>query len=287
MKFLSASAVVIGSAAAFIAAPAAWAQGGFRTVEEEKPALEVREAPGDEPELQIRPEPGDDALTLPRGTRVPLVLINSVSTKHASPGDKVYLKSVYPVIVDGRVMVPPGTYVSGSITSTKRPGRVKGKGELFLRFEQMILPNGVIRDLTGRVGALDGRSPEGFDKDEGKITSEGNKGGDTRTVAETTAAGAGIGTLAGAAAGRTGMGLGLGSAAGAAAGLASVLLTRGPDAILEKGAQLDMELDRDLFFAAEELEFEDPLRDATGTGDVGSGPDPNRNRVNRGSRFPI
>jgi len=177
--------------------------------------------------------------------------------------------------------------VSGSITSTKRPGRVKGKGELFLRFEQMILPNGVIRDLTGRVGALDGRSPEGFDKDEGKITSEGNKGGDTRTVAETTAAGAGIGTLAGAAGGRTGMGLGIGSAAGAAAGLASVLLSRGPDAILEKGSQLDMELDRDLFFSQQELEFEDPLRDTTGTGDAGGGPDPNRNRVNRGSRFPI
>jgi len=271
-------------------AQGSWAQGGFRTVEEAPPeekALQERPSADEDSGLQVREEPAEDSVTLPRGTRVPLVLINSVSTKHASPGDKVYLKSVYPVIVGGRVMVPPGTYVSGSITSTKRPGRVKGKGELFLRFEQMILPNGVIRDLTGRVGALDGRSPEGFDKDEGKITSEGNKGGDTRTVAETTAAGAGIGTLAGAAGGRTGMGLGIGSAAGAAAGLASVLLSRGPDAILEKGSQLDMELDRDLFFSQQELEFEDPLRDTTGTGDAGGGPDPNRNRVNRGSRFPI
>lgn len=272
------------------AAQGVWAQGGFRTVEEEtveKEPAAAQATEGPSSGLQLREEPSEDAVTLPRGTRVPLVLINSVSTKHASPGDKVYLKSVYPVIVGGRVMVPPGTYVSGSITSTKRPGRVKGKGELYLRFEQMILPNGVIRDLTGRVGALDGRSPEGFDKDEGRISSEGNKGGDTRTVAETTAAGAGIGTLAGAAGGRTGMGLGIGSAAGAAAGLASVLLSRGPDAILEKGSQLDMELDRDLFFAQEELEFEDPLRDTTGTGDAGGGPDPNRNRINRGSRFPI
>ena len=183
-------------------AGSALAQGGFRTVEENESGLQTREeaAPGD--------------LMIPRGTRVPLVLINSVSTKHASPGDKVYLKSVYPVVVGGKVVVPPGTYVSGSITSTKRPGRVKGKGELFLRFEQMILPNGVIRDLVGRVGALDGRSPEGFDKEEGKISSEGGKGKDATTVAQTTAAGASIGAIAGAAGGNAGTGLGLGSAAG-------------------------------------------------------------------------
>jgi type IV secretion system protein VirB10 len=110
----------------------------------------------------------------PRGTRVPLAFVNSVSTKNAAPGDRIYLISVYPVVVDGRILIPPGTYVSGSVTSSKRPGRVKGKGELYLRFEQMILPNGVIRDLVGRVGALDGRSPEGLDREEGKITSEGN-----------------------------------------------------------------------------------------------------------------
>lgn len=268
MKRLASTSFLIVFAVA-----AAFAQEGFRTVEENDSGLKTR------PEG----EPGD--VMIPRGTRVPLVLINSVSTKHASPGDKVYLKSVYPVVVDGRVVVPPGTYVSGSITSTKRPGRVKGKGELFLRFEQMILPNGVIRDLVGRVGALDGRSPEGFDKEEGKITSEGAKGKDATTVAQTTAAGASIGTLAGAVGGRTGAGLGIGSAAGAGVGLASVLLSRGPDAILEKGAQLDMTLDRDLFFTPEEMSFEDPLRDTTGGGDIGGGPDPNRNRSNAGGRY--
>ena len=63
-----------------------------------------------------------------------------------------------------------------------------------------------------------------------------------------------------------------------------MLLSRGPDAILEKGAQLDMTLDRDLFFAPDELTFEDPLRDTTGGG-VSGGPDPNRNRSGGGGRF--
>ena len=121
--------------------------------------------------LKTREQPAGPGITIPRGTRVPLVLINSISTKHASPGDRVYLKSVYPVPVDGRIVIPPGTYVSGTVTSVKRPGRVKGRGDLFLRFEQLILPNGTIRDLVGRVGALDGRSPEDFDQKEGRVTS--------------------------------------------------------------------------------------------------------------------
>ena len=232
-----------------------------------------------------------DTVVAPRGTRVPLALVNSVSTKHASPGDRIYLVSVYPVVVGDRVLIPPGTYVSGSVTSSKRPGRVKGKGELYLRFEQMILPNGVIRDLVGRVGALDGRSPEDFDREEGKISSESNKGGDAATVGQTTATGASIGVIAGAAGGNTGLGLGLGSAAGAAAGLAGVLLSRGPEAILEKGTQLDMVLDRDLAFTEDEVRFDNPLGNANNLPDPGAGPDPNRNRPNSGygnrGRFPL
>lgn len=235
------------------------------------------------------PEPAEGEMIIPIGTRVPLVLLNSISTKHASPDDLVYLESVYPVVVDGRIVIPPGTYVSGRVTSVKRPGRVKGKGELYVRFEQIILPNGIIRDLTGSVGALDGRSPEGFDKEEGRITSEGNKGGDARTIGESTATGASIGVIAGAAGSNAGLGLGLGSAVGATAGLIGVLASRGPDAILEKGTQLDMVLDRGLLFKDEDLDFDNPL----GQGrlrDPGNGPDPNRNRNNQsngGRRFPL
>ena len=239
--------------------------------------------------LKTREQPAGPGITIPRGTRVPLVLINSISTKHASPGDRVYLKSVYPVPVDGRIVIPPGTYVSGTVTSVKRPGRVKGRGDLFLRFEQLILPNGTIRDLVGRVGALDGRSPEDFDQKEGRVTSESNKGGDARSVGEATAAGASIGVIAGAASGRAGLGLGVGAAAGAAAGLIGVLASRGPEAILEKGTQLDMVLDRDLFFTEEEVTFENVMPRA-GDVNIEGGPDPNPNRNNRSrrlGRFPL
>ncbi|MCS7314828.1 MAG: hypothetical protein RMI94_06560 [Bryobacterales bacterium] len=189
------------------------------------------------------------------GTRVPLSLINSVSTKHSAEGDRVYLETVFPILVNGRVVIPPGSYVAGTITQVKRPGRIKGRGELFLRFDSLTLPNGVTREFRARVGGLDGRGAEELDRTEGKVLSEGNKSGDARTVGEAAAAGASVGVIAGHAAGRTGMGAGIGAAAGAAAGVMGVLLTRGPDAVLAKGSTIEMVLDRPLVFSEEELDF--------------------------------
>jgi type IV secretion system protein VirB10 len=199
-------------------------------------------------------EPVGKQFVVKPGTRVPLSLINSVSTKSAAEGDRVYLETVFPIVLDGRVVIPPGSYVAGTITQVKRPGRMKGRGELYLRFDSLTLPNGVTRDFRARVGALDGRATEDLDKTEGKIRSEGNKGGDAQKVGEAAAAGASVGAIAGSVAGHAGMGVGIGAGAGAAAALAGVLLTRGPDAILAKGTTLEMVVDRDLVYDESELD---------------------------------
>src|SRR5512133_876060 len=193
--------------------------------------------------------------TVQTGTKVPLSLINSVSTKHSAEGDRIYLETVFPILVNGRIVIPPGSYVSGTVTQIKKPGRVKGRGELYVRFDSLTLPNGVTRDFRARIGAMDGRASEELDRTEGKIKSEGNKGGDARTVGEAAGAGASIGVIGGAAAGHAGMGAGIGAAAGAAAGLVGVLFTRGPDAVLAKGSTIEMVLDRPLHFNDNEINF--------------------------------
>jgi hypothetical protein len=205
------------------------------------------------PPTADQPKAGD--YTVEPGSKIPLSLINSVSTKSSAEGDRVYLETVFPILVNGRIVIPPGSYVAGTVTSVKRPGRVKGRGELFVRFDSLTLPNGVTRDFRARIGAMDGRASEELDRTEGKIRSEGNKGGDARTVGEATAAGASIGVIAGGAAGHYGMGAGIGAAAGAAGGLMGVLLSRGPDAVLAKGSTLEMILDRPLHFNESELNF--------------------------------
>ncbi len=67
--------------------------------------------------------------------------------------------------------------------------------------------------------------------------------------------GVGLGSIVGRAAGHVGTGPGIAGAAGAVAGLAAVLGSRGPDATLPKGTTMEMVLDRDLQFTAEELRF--------------------------------
>jgi type IV secretion system protein VirB10 len=212
------------------------------------------------------------------GTKIPLSMINSVSTKTAAEGDRIYLESVFPILVDGRVVIPPGSYVAGTVTQVKRPGRLKGRGELYVRFDSLTLPNGVTRDFRARVGGLDGRATEELDKSEGKIRSEGNKSGDAQRVGEVAAAGASVGVLTGSVAGRPGMGAGVGAAAGAAAGLAGVLMTRGPEAVLAKGTTLEMVLDRPISFAEGELvlNFAPDRRFSDGPGPL---PSPKQQRV--------
>jgi type IV secretion system protein VirB10 len=207
------------------------------------------------------PKPGDQKadeqkpgeFVVAPGTKVPLSLLNSVSTKNSTEGDRIYLETVFPIMVNGRIVIPPGSYVAGTVTAVKRPGRVKGRGEIYVRFDSLTLPNGVTRDFRARMSAMDGRASEEFDKAEGKVKSEGNKAGDARTVGEAAGAGAGVGVIAGSASGHYGMGAGIGAAAGAAAGLVGVLATRGPDAVLAKGSTIEMVLDRPVSYAENEL----------------------------------
>ena len=220
------------------------------------------------------------------GTKIPLSMINSVSSRNSAPGDRVYLETVFPILVSGKIVIPPGSYVAGTITKVQRPGKVKGRGEFYLRFDSLTLPNGVTRDFRARISNLDGRASEELDRNEGAIRSEGDKSGDARTVGETTAAGASVGGLAGSAAGGVAKGAGIGAGIGAAAGLATVLLTRGPDAVLAKGTTVEMVLDRTIQFDETEIDFSSsPQRRSVGEG---PGPLPSKKSQNTApGRWPL
>jgi hypothetical protein len=226
-----------------------------------------------------------DDFVIPPGTKVPLSMINSISTKTASEGERIYLETVFPILANGRVVIPPGSYVAGTVTDVKRPGRVHGRGELYIRFDSLTLPNGVTRDFRARIGSLDGRAPETLDKSEGKIKSEGNKAGDLKTIGEAAGVGATVGGLGGASAGHAGMGAGIGAAAGATAGLIGVLLSRGPEAVLAKGTTMEMVLDRPLQFAGTELDFGNSMQRPRGTD--GPGPMPSKKSSSTNRRFPL
>ena len=204
--------------------------------------------------LKVDGQPAGE-FTITPGTKIPLSLINSISTKHSIEGDRVYLETAFPVLSGGRIVIPVGSYVAGTVTQITKPGRVKGRGELYIRFDSLTLPNGVTRDFRARMGGVDAQASGELDRAEGKVKSEGNKAGDARTVGEAAGAGASIGAIAGSASGRPGMGAGLGAGIGAAAGLIGILATRGPDAVLARGTTVEMVLDRSIAYTPEELNF--------------------------------
>ncbi|PWU07048.1 MAG: hypothetical protein C5B51_10915 [Terriglobia bacterium] len=194
-------------------------------------------------------------IVVPVGTHIALALRNAVDTKHSHEGDRVYLETLVPVTADNRVVIPRGSFVNGTITESKPAHGVKGKGELFLRFDSLSLPNGVTRDFRSRLASASSPARGQVDAKEGKVTGERDGSGDARTVALGTGIGATVGGIAGSAAGHSLGGVGIGAAAGAAAGLASVLHGKRAEAVLPQGTVVDMILDRDLRFSSAELPF--------------------------------
>ena len=76
---------------------------------------------------------GAAASEIPQGTHVLLRMVNSVSTRTARPGDRVYLETASPITAGGRIAVPVHSYVQGVVTHSKRAGRVRGKAQLAVR----------------------------------------------------------------------------------------------------------------------------------------------------------
>ncbi|HXE74987.1 MAG TPA: hypothetical protein VNN18_05020 [Candidatus Xenobia bacterium] len=178
-------------------------------------------------------------LTVAEGTKIVFTLNNSLSTKTAREGDPFSGVVSRSVRVGDQIVIPEGSVIRGQVTHVQRPGRVKGRGELGLRFDRLELPDGQSYDLSASLTSLeDEKETVG---EEGEVKGEGTKKRDAATIG----AGAGIGAVIGAIAGG-GKGAAIGAGGGAAAGTGLVLLTRGKDVSLKRGSELAIQLDRPL-----------------------------------------
>src|SRR5256712_12785189 len=70
------------------------------------------------------------SLTIPAGTKVPLVLKQALSTKNARDGDPVYAQTTFPVVMNDRVAIPAGTYVPGKISNVTPRRKPQGTAAL-------------------------------------------------------------------------------------------------------------------------------------------------------------
>src|SRR5690242_20719118 len=79
------------------------------------------------------------AAEIPQGTHVLLRMTNSLSTRSAKEGDQVYLQTASPIAAGGTIVVPVGSYVQGTVTLAKRSGRVKGRAELAIHLDTLLV----------------------------------------------------------------------------------------------------------------------------------------------------
>jgi hypothetical protein len=187
-------------------------------------------------------------ISIPAGTKVPLALKQAISTKNAHEGDAVYAQTTFPVVINERIVIPPGTYVQGRISHVQRAGRVKGRAEVLMHFTTLIYPSGYTVVLPGAVDNVPGAEKSSMSGSEGTIRADSQKGQKIGTVASTGATGAVVGGLS-----NGGKGALIGAGIGGAAGTAIAMLTRNNEVKMDAGTTLEMIIQRDVQLDANRL----------------------------------
>ena len=167
------------------------------------------------------PPPALVEVTVPAGTELSIELLNDLSSETATTETPVRGRLRRAIEVEGRTALPAGATLSGVVTDVVRPGRVKGRAALSLRFTNVT--------VDGERSAIS----------TGPITVEGE--GDVKGDATKIGVGAGVGAVVGGILGG-GDGAAKGAAIGGAAGTGAVLATRGKDVVLASGTTLSTTL---------------------------------------------
>jgi hypothetical protein len=173
---------------------------------------------------------------IPTGTHLLLRMEHSVSTRSAKVGDGVHLRTATPVSVDGRIIVPVGTWVSGTIQRVERRGRLHGQSRLEIGLETLLLPTGLAVSISPLVAVAANSDSH----------ASRNRGGDGHVLLVT-----GAGLLAGY--GGAGIAsiwshdeetaVGVGLIVGVATMVATGILTRNRDVEFGNGTTVDVVFD--------------------------------------------
>ena len=193
------------------------------------------------PALVPGSHPSTTDLVIPAGTKVPIALKNTISTKSNHEGDPIYAQSTFPVAINEKIVIPAGTYVQGKIISVKPAGRIKGRAEVLIHFTTLIYPSGYTVLLPGSLDNAPGVDKSKVKDKEGTIQADSNKGKTIGTIAQPAAEG----TIIGAAT-RGGEGALIGAGIGGAIGTAIAAFSHGNEVKMSPGTTLEVVLQRDV-----------------------------------------
>ena len=85
-------------------------------------------------------------VNVPAGTEISLVLVRTVDSRSTHRGDEIEAQTTFPVMADGHVVIPGGTFIKGNVEKLDIHGT---SGELQLQNASAIFPNGYIAPMSG------------------------------------------------------------------------------------------------------------------------------------------
>jgi hypothetical protein len=88
------------------------------------------------------------AITIPAGTRLNLVLANTVDSRKTKTGDQVSAQVTTPVVLNNEVVIPAGTFVQGKAQKLTRRGT---QVEMQLKSASLVFPDGFVANAGGPV----------------------------------------------------------------------------------------------------------------------------------------
>jgi hypothetical protein len=140
---------------------------------------------------------------LPTASVIGLQVDTALSSERSRPEDRVDARVTRDVMADGRVAIPAGARVIGSVTTVERGGKMKDRARLGVRFHTLVLADGREVPLRTETIYREGDSP----------TSES-----ARKIGGAAVGGAILGAILGG-----GKGAAIGAATGAGGGTAVVM----------------------------------------------------------------
>ncbi len=98
-------------------------------------------------------------LTLSSSTKIEVAAVRPLWSTSAAAGSQLYAKTTFPVVADGHVVIPPGTYVAGTIEKLTRPTWHSNRAEIEVLFTQIIFANGYVVSLPALPSTATTASP--------------------------------------------------------------------------------------------------------------------------------
>lgn len=122
---------------------------------------EPAQAPVTDPVIAAPPLPESTELTVPADSVIGLQIETAVTSDDARVEDRVNARVTRDVRIDGRVAIPAGSRVLGSVTQVDRGGKMRERARLGIRFHTLVLADGVRVPVLTETIFREGESPTG------------------------------------------------------------------------------------------------------------------------------